>query len=342
VAWKARILERMKTLGGWVLVAWMACGLVARAAEPTVVAFGSCHQQGRDGAPWDAIIAAKPEVFVFLGDNIYGDTDDMGVLREKYGRLGGAAGFQRLRSACPVMATWDDHDYGKNDSGGEWPKKEESRREFLTFWGEPAGSARWKRAGVYDARTFGVEGRRVQVVLLDTRYHRSPLKREGRDWVPDAEPGCTFLGEEQWAWLEGVLREPAEVRVIASSIQVVSEEHGFEKWANFPRERERLLRLLAAASGRVVVVSGDRHFAEVSRVRAGSGDAGRWIYDVTSSALNQRALTHAEANRHRVGGMVTESNFGVLTVEWAGGGPQLTAEIRVGNGTAASQAVLEP
>ena len=138
------------------------------------------------------------------------------------------------------------------------------------------------------------EGKRVQVILLDTRYFRtSPLARNARalmtrgPYVPDPDPNSTVLGEDQWRWLAEQLRVPAEVRLIASSIQVVAEDHGWEKWMNFPHGLERLFRLIrdSGADG-VILLSGDRHLAELSMMDAGVGYP---IYDLTSSGLNQAA-----------------------------------------------------
>ena len=80
---------------------------------------------------------------------------------------------------------WDDHDYGLNDAGAEFMGKDESKRQFLTFFGEPSGSPRWQRPGVYDAKIFGPPGKRVQVILLDGRYNRSPLKKGKRGSHPN-------------------------------------------------------------------------------------------------------------------------------------------------------------
>jgi alkaline phosphatase D len=41
------------------------------------------------------------------------------------------------------MAVWDDHDYGVNDGGGDFPAKEISRKAFLDFFNEPMASDRW-------------------------------------------------------------------------------------------------------------------------------------------------------------------------------------------------------
>jgi alkaline phosphatase D len=105
----------------------------------------------------------------------------------------------------------------------------------------------------------------VQVILLDTRFFRSPLKptdqrnAPGRErYLPDEDPTKTMLGEAQWAWLADRLREPAEVRLIVSSVQVLAEGHGWERWGNFPRERQRLYDLIRDTGARgVVYLSGD-------------------------------------------------------------------------------------
>jgi alkaline phosphatase D len=234
----------------------------------------------------------------------------------------------------PVLAVWDDHDYGVNDAGADYPKRAESQQVFLDFFGEPKASPRRRREGIYDARVFGPAGRRVQVILLDTRYFRSPLKRaEGGEqswgrYVPDDDPSKTMLGDVQWAWLEEQLRVPAEVRLVVSSIQVVAEDHGWEKWANLPRERRRLFDLIrrTGAAG-LLFVSGDRHLAELSMT---DGGVGYPLYDLTASALNKSSQRWRpyEVNRHRVGTMNWGDNFGLITIDWAAKDPRLSLQIR--------------
>ena len=151
-------------------------------------------------------------------------------------------------------------------------------------------------------------------------------------YEPNPDPTTTMLGEDQWRWLEEQLRTPAEVRLIASSIQVVAEDHGWEKWANLPHERERLYRLIrdTGAEG-VVFLSGDRHLAELSMM---DGGAGYPLYDVTSSGLNQaaKAWRPQEANRHRVATMNWGDNFGLITIDWDRPDPRITLQIRDSDG----------
>ncbi|HEX4608356.1 MAG TPA: alkaline phosphatase D family protein, partial [Urbifossiella sp.] len=277
----------------------------AKAAPLTRIAFGSCGDQDRPLPIFDTIVAARPELFLFLGDNIYADIDQKtsklipaakvtpGLIQSKYDILAGLPGYQKLKATCPFLATWDDHDLGANDAGGDFPIKDASQKLFLDFFGAAPNDPRRTQKGVYSAAVYGPPGKRVQVIMLDTRYHRSPLKKADKappgersvPYVPNTDPGATVLGEEQWAWLEAQLKQPAEVRIVGSSIQLVADEHGFEKWANFPKERDRFYDLVrkTGAAG-VVVLSGDRHLGEISLDPAAVGYP---LYDVTSSGLNQ-------------------------------------------------------
>lgn len=300
------------------------------------IAVGSCHRTGpKSEAAFATILRAKPDAFIFLGDNIYGDTRDMTVLREKYAALAAVPSWKQLRESTRVLAMWDDHDYGENDAGAEFPMRAESAEIFKDFFSIPGDHPMRGREGVYHSATFGPEGKRVQIILLDTRYFRSILRQEKVDgrkaYVPDIYlKEKTMLGKEQWWWLERELAEPADVRIIGSSIQILPEEHRFEKWANLPMEREKLLGKLAAAKGRLVLLSGDRHFAEISRQTV----QGVELVEMTSSGLThagggRAAGGVAETNRHRVGEAFSSQNWGTVSIEWKENAPPgLKVEIR--------------
>src|SRR5918994_3080914 len=249
--------------------ALLPAGLSAQARRPlTRIAFGSCAEQADSQPIWDAILAYKPELFIFAGDNVYGDfnTADAGPLRKAYATAEAVAGYNKLRDSVSHLAVWDDHDYGRNDGGGDFPYKAVSKDLFPDFWKVPAGDVRRTREGIYDSRIIGPPGMRVQIILLDVRWFRSPLKRTdqrgapGKErYLPDPDPDKTMLGETQWAWLADELRKPAELRLLVSSIQVLAEKHGFERWGNLPLERQRLLDLIAkTGAGGVTLRSGHR------------------------------------------------------------------------------------
>jgi alkaline phosphatase D len=321
-------------------------GAIGQERPLTRIAFGSCADQNKPCPAWQQITARKPDLLILLGDTIYADLVDGKLVPAQpdriarcYQELSALPAWKALRAACPLMATWDDHDYGMNDAGAEYKFREESQKHFLDFLGVPSDSPRRQRKGVYHAEIFGPPGRRVQVIVLDTRYHRSPLLKGSRGpvpgysgqltpYLPTSESSATILGEEQWKWLEEQFRRPAELRLIGSSIQLIAEEHPFEKWANIPAERERFFRLLrdTRASG-VVILSGDRHHGELSLT---TDAVGYPLYDLTSSGLNQSAKTWRapEKNRHRVAAMPYGDNFGLITIDWTPTDPVVSLQLR--------------
>ena len=332
------MIRVMKCLSKISLVLLFAMPVLAVETEPgrvQAIAFGSCAKQFALQPVWESVVAGNPDLFIFLGDNIYGDTTDMDKLRAKYQQLGAMPGYRKLKKHCPILATWDDHDYGQNDAGREYPKKVESQAIFLDFFEEPADSPRRKRPGIYHAHTYGKVGERVQVILLDTRYFRSPLNNIGRPKIRTEgrtgpygtmeDPEATLLGEAQWKWLEEQLKQPAELRILASSIQVVSDQHGWECWGTMPRERERLYALMhkTRANG-LIVLSGDRHHAEISRIK---GKLPYPLYDVTASGLNWKKGFSNEHNPHRLGSWYRDEHFGRLLIDWDAQTPEVTIQI---------------
>jgi len=299
------------------------------------IGFGSCAHQEKPLPIWKTIVAAKPQLFLMLGDNIYADTDDMKVMKAKYDLAAAHPDYQTLRKNCPMLGIWDDHDYGKNDAGVEYAKKEESQQLLLDFFDLPKDSPLRKQKGVYQSAVYGPEGKRVQVIMLDGRYFRSPMRRGKREpgmtytpYIAVNDPEATMLGDEQWKWLAEQLKVPAEIRLLVSGIQVVPEDHGFEKWMNFPLEREKLYKVLNdSKAGGIIVLSGDRHLAELSMME---GAVSYPLYDLTSSGLNQadekwRAL---EKNKHRIATMSYGDNFGMVVINWEAADPTISLQIR--------------
>jgi alkaline phosphatase D len=320
------------------------------------IAFGSCADQNKPCPIWDKMADAKADLLVLLGDNIYADLETVegktklkpstpAKMAECYKELAAAPGFKRLRENTHILPMWDDHDYGHNDAGVEWVHKDDAQTQFLDFFGVPAGSPRRTRKGVYHAETFGPEGKRVQVILVDTRYHRSQLRKSDKvlpgttikPYLPNTDADATMLGDEQWKWVEEQLKQPADVRLIGSGIQVVADDHPFEKWANLPNERARLYQLIrdTKANG-VVILSGDRHLGEIS-VDLKSG--GYPLYDITSSGFNQGSANYRdpEANKQRVAAMPWGNNFGVVTIDWAANDPLVSLQLRHEDGEIACQ-----
>ena len=302
----------------------------------TRIGFGSCADSSKAQPIWDAIHERQLDLFVFLGDNIYADTRDMAVMRSKYAQLAAQPGFARLRESTPVAAVWDDHDFGENEAGGDYPLKEESRQIFLDFWNEPAGSPRRERDGIYASYVFGPPGARVQLLLPDLRYNRMPLTKldlGGADYetwasarlaagleVPgpharNPDPKATMLGERQWKWLERQLQVPAELRLFGSSLQVLADFTGWEAWAGFARDRERLFDLIRRKNANgLVFLSGDMHYAELSKLDV---NVPYTLWDLTSSGLTEEWAVPTP-NANRASEVLPEANFGFIDIDWQG------------------------
>lgn len=295
----------------------------------TVLAFGSCNSQEREQPLWQPILRNKPQLWVWLGDNIYGDTNDMQVMAAKYQKQLAHPDYKKLLANIPVIGTWDDHDYGHDNAGKEYAQRAESQNLFWDFMGEPASSAQRQQKGVYNAHTYGPAGNQVKVILLDARTFRDNLT--GKDGTYQPNLTGDFLGEAQWQWLENELAtSKAQFQVIGNGIQVIPEEHGYEKWANFPNARQRLFDLIARTKvPGVILLSGDRHVAELSKIS--------WpginypVYELTSSGLTHSwggGLKEGEPNRYRVGKMHDKLNFGILRFNWKERVTTVSLEIR--------------
>jgi alkaline phosphatase D len=324
------------TIQFWGLFAQTGISEEHRLSLPSRICFGSCGHQDRPQPILRMAAAQRPDFFVFLGDNIYGDTDNMEALKKKYLKWRRNGDFRALENCCPLLATWDDHDYGRNDAGRHYPFKELSKEIFLDFFRVPIDDIRRQRPGVYTSYVGVGNGRRVQIILLDMRtfrddlwpYRNQPVDRTAYgyklDYWPYEKNDSTLLGAEQWAWLEQQLQQPADLRIIASSTQFGVTWNGYEAWANFPHEQERLQELVrrTRANG-VLFISGDVHYAEISRIQP---ERMYPLYDVTASGITS-TWGFAAPNLNRVDGPVMENHFGQIDIDWAADDPKIVLSI---------------
>ena len=289
------------------------------------IAFGSCGHQDKPLAILKNIAQSKPDYFIYLGDNIYGDTRDMKVMKQKYDKLAANPNFKLLKKKTKILATWDDHDFGENDAGRYYPKKEESKQLFLQFFKEPKHSDRWKHQGVYTSYLILKKKVRIQIILLDLRTFRNELTKFDQstiqkdtifhydlDYAPTLSADSTLLGLAQWNWLKEELTKEADIRIIGSSTQFGPTYNGYEAWANFPFERQKMLEMIqrTGANG-VLFISGDVHYAELSKVM------NKYTYpilDLTASGLTQE-WKFATPNANRIAGPVMENHYGQLIID---------------------------
>jgi len=184
----------------------------------TRLACGACYKPKRDKGIWKTIAKDQPQAFLFMGDNVYADTEDMEEMKKSYSELTSLPDYAAFSKSVPIIPAWDDHDYGKNDAGrDEYPKRKEAQQIFFDAYQFPADHPARKSAGTYHSRIMGPDGKRLQIIVLDTRYFRSaPLSKKvfrHKTYLPQTDPTATMLGEAQWKWLEEELKKPAELRL---------------------------------------------------------------------------------------------------------------------------------
>lgn len=205
-----------------------------------------------------------------------------------------------------------------------WNAVESAQPQLFVLLGESIGtnSATATNCPVWaeqnegnEARILGLPGKQVQIIRLNTRAARGP-----------AGSGA-LLDAEQWSWFREQLRKPAQIRIVASGIPVVSEDHQGKKWMDWPRDRELLFDMIndTEADG-ILFISGDLHQAELSMI---GDDVPYRLYDLTSSPMNRKADEPVpEINRYGISAVVRDNNFGLITIDWSQPDPAITLEIQ--------------
>jgi len=228
--------------------------------DPFRINFLGCIRQYEPAPALSSYPPLNSDISLWIGDNIYADTQtDPTIIEESYAQLAGFEAFQTLKENTLFMATWDDHDYGDNNETRHYRLKEESKQIFREFW-ELEDRIPEDRDGIYYSETFQVENHDVQFIMLDVRYNLDEVDPLGKGDV---------LGENQWAWLEEQLQQPADLRFIASGMQILlNKENGSETWMKFPEAHDRLMETVKTSGAEgVLFLTGDQHYGEVNRMR---------------------------------------------------------------------------
>ena len=230
------------------------------------IAFGSCNKEDEDQSYWQNISSLKPDVWLWMGDNIYADSNDPVAIAEAYNVLLTNNYYKDFMATVPVYGTWDDHDYGMNDGNKSYKHKEESKSLLIHFMGLDGDTDLHSHSGVYYSRLIFDD--RIKLIFLDTRSFQDQLEYNSDKttrYLSSAKGD--ILGEEQWIWLQNELaNSSAEYNLIVSSIQFIAEEQKYEKWSNFPIAKKRLEDILTKhGHKKCIILSGDRHIAEISQ-----------------------------------------------------------------------------
>ena len=275
-------------------------------AESIKIGLGSCLDQDYPQPIWQSIKKEDLNYFIFLGDNVYGDT--------RYGSLRKMkSAYDKQKKVLPdflndisILSIWDDHDFGINDGGADYRFKRRAQELYLDFWEISKDDDRSNREGIYFSKNEIFFDKKFKFIFLDTRFFRSKLKGKKSNYIENIEPDATILGNAQWAWLENELKSDFDFLFVFSSIQIIAKDHRFEKWSNFPNERAKLFELLEQFNDKTILFSGDRHRAGIYRKNG--------IIEVTSSSMNKPGSSFNETDSYLIGKTYPQENYGVIEI----------------------------
>ena len=297
------------------------------------IAIGSCFFLADSDPIWggqdygggfeifDAIAGKKPDLMIWMGDNLYFQTpDDLdpNSMAMRYQRQRTFPPLQKLLTATPHIAIWDDHDYGPNDADMSYVMKGESLQLFRRYWANPSYGLP-DVSGVFGRARWGD----VDLFLLDDRWYRSANRAiDG--------PDKTMFGAQQLAWLRNALiYSHAPIKLVVNGSQMWNRANRFEGWNHFATEQRAFADwLLAQKIDGVVFLSGDRHFTELLKVeRLGTYP----LYEFTSSPLTSRPWANPDANEQQnpdlvPGTLIGQRQFGMIRVTGPGNDRVLALE----------------
>ena len=164
---------------------------------------------------------------------------------------------------------------------------------------------RQSREGIYFDLIKNLDGLKIHIIGLDTRYFRSELKGSKSSYKDNTDKDATILGKSQWKWLTNSLKKDSDLVILLTSIQLLATEHRFEKWSNFSLERKKLIDLIEGLNKQVVVISGDRHRGGIYQYNN--------IFEITSSSMN-KPVKGFETDALLIGETHYEENYGVISI----------------------------
>lgn len=293
-----------------------------KAAPDFTVALGSClyindKKYDRPGEPYgkgvgilEEIQEQEPDIMLWLGDNVYYREPDFyskSRMDYRYQDARNTPEMQPLLAEAINLATWDDHDYGPNNSDRSYRLREESLDIFKRYWANPGYGISGTK-GVFTKYNYSD----VEFFFMDDRYHRAPNELDKRDKA--------FFGKAQLQWLkDSLLGSNATFKIIVVGNQVTNKMHGNESLYAFGHEYHELMNFLKREEvPGVIFVSGDRHFTELLKTERGRDYP---LYEFTSSPLSSGTYNTLNEsveydNPQRVDGSLVfkDQNFGMIRI----------------------------
>ncbi|WP_413569994.1 hypothetical protein ACLWBD_05885 [Bdellovibrio sp. HCB117] len=252
------------------------------------LSFALCScMNDREHAPeiWQNMVQKKPDVLLFIGDSVYADSDspltgaDPAHLWNRFCEARHTLEIYYSRRLIPIFATWDDHDFGLNDTNSvDFKFVKESQENFLNFFAQDTSHCHIleKGPGIASALKFSNQ----TILLLDDRSFRQ--RRGSKDRY-------AHWGKEQETWIFEKIRENPGTTWLMNGSQFFPNVPWKESVSgDHPDNFKGFLQELKLIPRKVIFASGDVHYSEISKIEKEA--LGYETFELTSSSIHSRNI----------------------------------------------------
>ncbi|WP_413613260.1 hypothetical protein [Bdellovibrio sp. HCB-110] len=244
----------------------------------------SCMNEKEHSADiWNNMVKNKPDVLFFIGDSVYADSGagkggaDPAYLWKRFCEARSTLEIYYSKKLIPIFATWDDHDFGLNDTNSrEYAWVKESQTNFLSFFAQDESHCQILEKG--PGISSAIKLRNHLFILLDDRSFRE--KRGSRERY-------AHWGQEQETWMLNLVRRSAGPSWLMNGSQFFPAVPWKESVSgDHPAQFAAFLQELKSIPNKVIFASGDVHYSEVSRIEPEA--VGYQTYELTSSSIHSK------------------------------------------------------
>jgi alkaline phosphatase D len=302
----------------------------------------SCMKDNfHEPAIWKNMVLEKPDILFFVGDAVYADKGSTGKhgadpahLWKKFCDARNTLEIYYSHQLIPILATWDDHDFGLNDGNcRDYPYVKESQWNFLQFFAQEESHCRLLKRGPGVSSAF--QFRDQLFLLMDNRTFREKNGSTDR---------YAHWGKDQELWMLDLMRQNSGSTWIMTGSQVFP---SLPLKASLSRDHKAqyagVMRELKTIPSKAIFVSGDVHYTEISLVDP--QDIGYRTYELTSSSVHSNGIPGAPTvmpnSRRMQGTGVGARNYILVEAQSQGHGSVFTATAYGVDGKAHFHRVLE-
>lgn len=276
--------------------------------ENSKIAIVSClsdYYKEEQKVIWSQLSSDKPDVVLFIGDNVYIDT---GIYRKlpvtpyqiwkRWFETRTTVHYSYLPKLIPTMAIWDDHDYGKNNGGAGYANADSALDAIHAFMPNPLAESYKRGPGA----GYTIKSKNLDIIFLDNRSFRQVDDEDG-----------DHLGQKQLKVLKRFLTQNKKKKLVIKGDQFFGGYHRFESYqGNHPVEFGQFLQIVYPFKDDVFLISGDRHISETMNVDG--------LREITSSPVHSKVFPDSfndEKNPYRLFGMGDKFNYVLMDFDWA-------------------------